>query len=122
VADAAHFRVHARRAIRLRAVVAQPGAMEWEVQVLDLGLGGACVLLPAAGFSPEGTLTLSLLAPTLWDPLTIAARVAWTLPPLSTRDGAGDGQVAGIRAGLAFEPTDPATVYALFELLTTMSF
>jgi len=110
--DLAHFRVHARRAIRLRASVVLPRAgWQREAQVQNLGLGGACIVLQEE-LSAGDRVTVSFLAPTLWDPLAFPARVAWTLVPEPT----------SVRAGLAFEPTDAATVYALFELLTTMSF
>jgi hypothetical protein len=111
--QATHFRVHARRAIRLRAsVIHRQDGWERDGQVLNLGLGGACVVLAAAGLVSGDHVTISFLAPTLWDPLAFPARVAWTLTPEPT----------DLRAGLAFEPTNPSTVYALFELLTTMSF
>jgi len=112
-----HFRAHARRVIRLRATLAQAGAGDRDAQVLNLGMGGACVALSLAEpLEPGEHVTVSFLAPTLWDPLAFPARVAWAHAPLS-----GPGTTS-LRVGLAFEPTDPAAVYALFELLTTMSF
>jgi hypothetical protein len=110
--DPAHFRVHARRAIRLRASVVLPRAgWQREAQVLNLGMGGACIVLKEE-LAPGDRVTISFLAPTLWDPLAFPARIAWTMMPEPT----------SVRAGLAFEPSDASTVYALFELLTTMSF
>jgi hypothetical protein len=78
--------------------------------VCDLSLGGAGLTL----FEPlqEGDhVAVSFLAPSLWDPLVIPARVAWV------RSAASQEPVA---TGLAFEPRDPLTVFALFELLSTL--
>jgi hypothetical protein len=92
-------------------VVLARAGWQREAQVLNLGLGGACVVVQEE-LVPGDRVTISFLAPTLWDPLAFPARIAWTLVPDPT----------SLRAGLAFEPTDPGAVYALFELLTTMSF
>jgi hypothetical protein len=58
-------------------------------------------------------ITVSFLAPTLWDPLALPARVAWV------REGTPTEALA---AGLAFEATDPESIFALFELVSTLAF
>ena len=58
-------------------------------------------------------ITLSLVAPTLWDPLTIPGRVAWLGPPTRLEPG---------RAGVAFEPQDAASMFALFELMAALEY
>jgi hypothetical protein len=73
-----------------------------EAEVADLGLGGACVVLAE-----------TLLAPTLWDPLTIPGRIAWV--------GAAPRAEAG-KAGVAFEPKDAKSMLALFELIGTFAY
>jgi len=108
-----HFRVHRRRSVRLRAVVSHPRAgWKLEADVLNLGLGGACVTLLEPLLAGE-RVRVSFLAPTLWDPLEMPARVAWT------RSSSAE---AGTRVGLAFEPPDPGAVYALFELVAALAF
>ncbi len=111
--DAPHFRVHRRQALRLRAVVthAREG-WQREAQVVNLGLGGACVKLEGPLVSGD-RVSISFLAPSLWDPLALPARVAWAAGP-SHRDPS--------LAGLSFEPPDAAAVYALFELVATLAF
>jgi hypothetical protein len=78
--------------------------------VRDLSLGGAGVslleVLPQAD-----RVVVSFLAPSLWDPLAIPARVAWVNP-------ANANEL--LTAGLAFEPKDPLSVFALFELISTL--
>jgi hypothetical protein len=78
--------------------------------VRDLSLGGAGVSLPE--ILPAGDrVVVSFLAPNLWDPLAIPARVAWVRAAT---------QREPVTAGLAFEPKDPLSVFALFELLSTL--
>jgi PilZ domain len=83
-----------------------------ETEVADLGLGGASVLLMEA-LAVEDKVKLSLLAPTLWDPLTIPGRIAWVTP--ATRVDPG-------RAGVAFEPKEAKAMLALFELMGTLAY
>jgi PilZ domain len=95
----------------LRAVLSRP-ASNWhrEASVHDLSLGGAGLTLPEA--LPQGErVTVSFLAPSLWDPLALPARVVWFSPATS------GGQA---RAGLAFEPKEPLGVFALFELVSSL--
>jgi hypothetical protein len=87
--------------------------MGWqrEIDVIDLGIAGAG--MDGTGefeLAPGERLTISFHAPTLWDPLTLTARIAWIRPEL----GAG-------RAGIAFEHKSPQSAYALFELLASLT-
>jgi len=104
-----HFRAHPRRLVHLRAVVSRPGS-SWqrEASVHDLSLGGAGLSL-ADVVSQGDRVMVSFLAPSLWDPLALPARVIWF-------KGAPSGGPG--RAGLAFEPKEPAGVFALFELVS----
>jgi hypothetical protein len=111
--DAGHFRAYSRRIARLRAMIARLDARrQEEAQVCDLSLGGAGVRL-GVPLQVGDRVTVSFLAPTLWDPLVLPARVSWVrlrVPPDS------------VAAGLAFEPKDPLSVFALFELVSALAF
>jgi hypothetical protein len=104
-----HFRAHPRRLVRLRAVISRP-ASSWqrEVSVQDLSLGGAGISLTEA-LAQGDRVMVSFLAPSLWDPLALPARVVWFKSAASTGPG---------RAGVAFEPKEPAGVFGLFELVS----
>ena len=52
---------------------------------------------------------VSFLAASLWDPLALPARVAWS--KAATAEGPPI-------AGVLFEPKDPSGVFALFELVS----
>jgi hypothetical protein len=107
------FRAHARRSVRLRALVTHV-AEGWQRQaeVVNLGLGGACIALDES-VAEGDTISLSFTAPTLWDPLVIRAHIAWVAPsrPLEPK-----------RAGITFEHKTPSGVLALFELVNTISY
>jgi hypothetical protein len=105
------FRAHARRGVRLRALVTHVSA-GWQRQatVENMSLGGARVLLDQA-VAPGDPLTLSFTAPTLWDPLVLRARVAWV--------GAGALPRA---VGLAFEHKGSEAVFALYELIAALGY
>lgn len=109
----ARFRAHARRKVRLRGLLSHARAgWQREAEVSDLGLGGACVKLSET-LAVGDRITLSLVAPTLWDPLTIPGRVAWLGPPTRLEPG---------RAGVSFEPKDAASMFALFELMAGLEY
>jgi PilZ domain len=109
----ARFRAHARRKVRLRGVLWHPRAgWQREADVADLGLGGACVRLLET-LTVGDRVTLSLVAPTLWDPLAIPGRIAWVGPVT---------RLEPARAGMAFEPKDAASMFALFELMGTLAY
>ena len=114
------FRVHDRRTVRLGASVAHADA-GWnaEARVHNVGLGGACIEI-AQPLSAGDRIVLGFMAPTLWDPLHIRARVAWVRP--GGTDVAGDRQLALTRCGAAFEHADASSVLALFELIGTLAF
>ena len=119
-----HFRAHARRRVDLDATLrARDAEFSHTARVRDLGLGGACLEIgdptgaaallpgesrPAVGVERDATVTLEVMAPTLWDPLLLGGRVAWV------RRGATGRPT---RAGIRFEHRDPASLFALFQLL-----
>jgi hypothetical protein len=103
------FRAHARRNVRLRAMVTHiEHGWQKHAEVENLGLGGACIVLPEALAVGE-KISLSFVAPTLWDPLVLRARIIWTD---SSRK----------RAGVAFEHKSAQATFALFELVATMAY
>src|SRR4051812_12313522 len=110
-----HFRAHGRRKVDLGATIRdRKGDVPQAVRIRDLGLGGACVEVgevapPAAGGLELGApLTIEVMAPTLWDPLILLAKVAWV------RRGS---PAKPTRAGIRFEHRDASALYALFQLL-----
>ncbi|MGZ3421346.1 MAG: PilZ domain-containing protein [Polyangiales bacterium] len=100
-----HFRAWPRVASRA-SVVMRIGSGTVRGRLIDLGLGGAGILLE--GSVAEGAeVEIVIAAPNRWDPLVVPARVAWA---------------RGKRAGVAFKPRDDRDAYALFEFLGTQSF
>ena len=93
-------------------LVSARAGWERDARVQNLGFGGACVEVGEA-LTPGERVTVSFVAPNLWDPLLISAVVCWVKP--------GPGMEPG-RAGLKFEFSSPSTVFALFELLGTLDF
>jgi hypothetical protein len=65
------------------------------------------------GLHAGDTVTLSFVAPTLWDPLVMRSRVVWARAATSLEPS---------RAGVAFEHKSAAAVFALFELVGTMAY
>lgn len=108
-----HFRALARRPVNLAAtLVAGGGSWNRPARVLDLGLGGACVLVADA--VPIGSpVALVMDAPHLWDPLRIDGAVAWQ----GDQPG-GQGRLLGLR----FSPRSGAVLRALTELLEAAAF
>ncbi len=76
------------------------------IRIVNLSLGGACIEV-AEPVAIGASLGLEIVAPTLWDPLVLKGRVVWSR--------ADKGPLH--RAGLHFETSDAARVFALFELL-----
>jgi hypothetical protein len=105
------FRAHARRNLRLRALVTHVSA-GWQrhAPVENIGLGGARVLVDEH-LAVGDAVTLSFTAPSLWDPLVLRARIAWVAP--------GDPPT---RAGMAFEHKSVEAVFALYELIVTLGY
>jgi len=108
-----HFRAHARRPVRLKAMVSHSRAgWERDADVFDIGLGGACISA-SEPMSEGDRVAVAFVAPSLWDPLLIPARVAWYDP--------GRG-LDPARAGVAFDHVGEAEIMALFELVGTLAF
>ena len=105
------FRAHARRATRFRALATHTAsASQRQVSIENIGLGGAC-LVAEEGFVVGDLLTLSLTAPSLWDPLVLRAHVAWVGPPGPSP-----------RAGIAFDHQHPSDIFALYELIAALGY
>ena len=108
-----HFRAHVRRPVRLKATLSHPRAgWERDAEVFDIGLGGAC-LTASEPLSPGERVSVAFVAPSLWDPLLIPARIAWYRPARGLEPA---------RAGVAFDHVGPEAVLALFELVGTLAF
>jgi hypothetical protein len=111
MSPSSHFRGHGRRSVDLSATVESGDTSRTRdasllVRILNMSLGGACI----EGGEPMTlgmSLTLEIVAPTLWDPLLLRGRVVWSR---GERGGTS-------RAGLSFEHEDAARAFALFELL-----
>lgn len=108
-----HFRALARRPVSLSAtVVAGGGSWQRPARVVDLGLGGACVVLGEA--IPDGSpLSLVIDAPHLWDPFKIDGIVAWWSP-----HPGGQGAFVGVH----FQASTGVTLRRLTELLEAAAF
>jgi len=110
---ARRFRVHDRRPVRLAVSVASHAAgWRCDGRIHNVGLGGACIELPQQVAVGE-RVSVSFMAPTLWDPLEIPANVAWAHPASGTTP---------TRCGVAFDHESEAAVLALFELIGTLAF
>ena len=83
------------------------------MRIVNLSLGGACietsesVLAGSPPVAPGMWVTVDIVAPTLWDPLSLRSRVIWS----------SEGRGSPTQTGLEFEHRDPALAYTLFELL-----
>jgi hypothetical protein len=102
-----HFRAFGRRPTSLPARL-QSDVLGWDLaaELVDLGLGGACVVLSDA--LPLGTsIRLRVDAPQLWEPLMIPGRIAWSQV---TREGQA-------QLGIRFEPDSPGALAVLAELV-----
>lgn len=78
--------------------------------VENIGLGGACILVENP-LALGDIVTLSLTAPTLWDPLVLHGRVTWVAPTGEPR-----------AAGVAFDHKATDAVFALYELIVTLGY
>jgi len=108
------FRVHERKPVRFVVGIVHPMAgWQAEARVHNMSLGGAGLEMPGTVLREDDRVVLSFIAPSLWDPLEIPARVAWARP--ATR-------LEPTRFGVAFEPTDAPKVLALFELIAAFVF
>src|SRR5438128_413887 len=93
------FRIHERRAVRFAVAINHPvEGWDGEARVHNIGLGGAGLEMAGNGVRRGDRVFLHFMAPTLWDPLEIAAKVAWVRP--ATR-------LEPSRFGVSFDPADP---------------
>lgn len=107
------FRAHTRRHLRAKATLLHQGqGWDRDAVVVDLGFGGACVEVGEV-LSPGDRVTLSLVAPNLWDPLLVSGQVAWVRP--------GNG-LAVTAAGVAFDLVHPTTLWAIFEMMGALDY
>ncbi len=112
-ADGRGFRVHGRRSMRASALVTS-GRSGWEREaaVKNLSLGGACFELNESMETGE-RLTIAFVSPTLWDPLTIEATVAWI-------GDSADGLES--RIGIAFRLETESAALALLQLISDLDY
>jgi hypothetical protein len=105
--------VHARRAMRASALVTS-GSSGWEREaaVKNLSLGGACFELNES-MEPGEPLTIAFVSPTLWDPLTIEATVAWIGESADGLDS---------RIGVAFQLNTESAALALLQLISDLDY
>jgi hypothetical protein len=108
MSGSSHFRLRSRRNVRLTARIAARGSsIALDTRLVDLGLEGACVELPAPVEVGDPVL-LTVDLPGLWDPLALEAIVAWTAPPSPDRQA---------RAGIHFSTPSGQALLLIAELL-----
>lgn len=86
----------------------------WEAPavVLDLGLGGTRVTLEAP--ASLGTLVrVTVISPTLWDPLVLQGEIVWLLSSESRPE---------VLVGVRFRPSAGSTLRALADLVAGYEF
>ncbi len=106
------FRALARKPVSLGATVSHVHAgWRLDARVTDLSLGGARVLLVGKALTAGDRVKLSLMAPTLWDPIELNAVVAWQHP--------AEDRTA---VGMWFEGHREEDLLSLFDLLATVVF
>ncbi len=90
------------------------GSSGWEREaaVKNLSLGGACFELNES-MEPGEPLTIAFVSPTLWDPLTIEATVAWIGESADGLDS---------RIGVAFQLTTESAALALLQLISDLDY
>jgi hypothetical protein len=119
-----HFRALSRQAVNLLGALRANGLVRnWDVRILDLGLGGARVQAADAALAGSedakleaGTsIELIIEAPHLWDPLTLSGAVAWSRPGLDREGG-------GAQIGVRFQHETGGSVRTLTELLAAEAF
>jgi len=113
-----HFRAHGRHRVDLNATLRDHEGRARDVNLRDLGLGGAgfevaepeprtneSFAIPS--LDVDALVVLEVVAPSLWDPLRLHGKIAWV------RRGAPGGRRT--RAGMRFEHHDAAALFALFQ-------
>jgi hypothetical protein len=110
-------RAHARHEVRLRIEVTLVGH-HGEAVVENIGFGGARLALDGGAPAEFGdALSVSLLAPSLWDALVLRSRVVWV------DDRAVDGAARAVRhVGVAFVHETPRDVLALHDLISALAY
>jgi len=115
-----HFRAHGRKNVSLPASLRDENrTFEEDANIKNLGLGGACVeLAPFAAAEPllmrlDASVTIEVIAPSLWDPLVLRGRVAWLRRSSAER---------AARLGVRFEHQEEGNLFALFQLLGAQAF
>ena len=109
----AHFRAHERRHVQLEGALWHPGNAEpVGVKVLNLSLAGAGIACTVALYQDE-RLMVTLLSPSLLDPLALPARVAWTA--IAEEPGL-------VYGGLVFELPERSSLLTLFQLIGTVTY
>jgi hypothetical protein len=108
-------RAHARHEVRLRAEITLVGH-QGEAWLANISFGGARLALDGGAPAEAGdALRLSLLAPSLWDPLALRGRVVWV-------DGGGGATNAIRHLGIAFVHESPRAVLALHDLISALAY
>lgn len=93
-------------------LVAGGGAFQRPARVIDLGLGGARLLVSEI-IPPSTPLSLLIDAPHLWAPLEVEAKVAWTSHDPATSD---------VLLGVSFQHRSGRTLRLLTALLEAAAF
>jgi len=122
-AQAAHFRAHERREVRVPvAIASHRSGLERQAIVIDLSLAGAGVETDEP-LAPGERLAVSFQTPTMWDPLVVTAVVAWAHParPTAAFDALRRPKMIA-RSGIAFDYPSPDDVVAMYEMLATLDY
>jgi len=94
--------------MRLPARIAARGSgIALDTRLIDLGLEGACVELPAP-VEVGDPVSLTVDLPGLWDPLLLDAVVAWTAPESEERHA---------RAGVRFSSPSGQSLFLIADLV-----
>lgn len=121
--SAAHFRTRDRRGVRLSVeLTSQRSGLARPAVVTDVSLAGAG-LETDEPLHPGERLSVTLATPTMWDPLVLEAVVAWAQPPRPSAEVDHLGRTRTVaRAGIAFDYATPASILAMFEMLSTLGY
>ena len=104
------------------SIVGQRSGSERHALVVDLSIAGGGVETEEP-LVPGEQLAVTFATPTMWDPLVVAARVAWAHPPRPSRELDTFGRPRNVaRAGIVFEYPSPEVVQAMFEMLATLGY
>lgn len=121
--SAAHFRTRDRRAVRLAVeLLSQRSGVARPAVVTDVSLAGAG-LETDEPLHPGERVSVTLATPTMWDPLVLEAVVCWAHPPRPSAEVDHLGRSRTVaRAGIAFDYETPASILAMFEMLSTLGY